>query len=343
MSQKTMELRVGILILVSMGLLAAFIVVMGGVNFEPTFSVNVDFDNPGGLKNGAPVRMAGVKIGNIEEIRFTPTKPEGASEPAAASTALIRVVTKIERQYQDSIYENSRWYVTTQSVLGELFLAVDPGTPDQPPLQDQAVVQGISPPRLDLLLSEAYEILHKTYLGITRHSEKLEETFDGLHKTLKGSGEFFDKNSEKLDTIVNNLEQASIQTNEMLAEARHRYVSNPQIDRIIDNVDHATATLDSNLVPLIEDGRRTLADVSRVAAALGSEQQVQQYRQITDDVAAITSVARRTTNDAHALVGRIQSGRGTLGAIVMDEALYDDVQELVRDLKHNPWKFFWRD
>jgi phospholipid/cholesterol/gamma-HCH transport system substrate-binding protein len=29
--------------------------------------------------------------------------------------------------------------------------------------------------------------------------------------------------------------------------------------------------------------------------------------------------------------------------VVMDEQLYDDLQELVRDLKHNPWKFFWRE
>jgi phospholipid/cholesterol/gamma-HCH transport system substrate-binding protein len=27
----------------------------------------------------------------------------------------------------------------------------------------------------------------------------------------------------------------------------------------------------------------------------------------------------------------------------MDEQLYDDIQELARDLKHNPWKFFWRE
>jgi phospholipid/cholesterol/gamma-HCH transport system substrate-binding protein len=27
----------------------------------------------------------------------------------------------------------------------------------------------------------------------------------------------------------------------------------------------------------------------------------------------------------------------------MDEAVYDDVQEMVRDLKHNPWKFLWKE
>ena len=32
-----------------------------------------------------------------------------------------------------------------------------------------------------------------------------------------------------------------------------------------------------------------------------------------------------------------------MGSLVMDEAIYDDVQEMVRDLKHNPWKFFWKE
>ena len=33
----------------------------------------------------------------------------------------------------------------------------------------------------------------------------------------------------------------------------------------------------------------------------------------------------------------------TVGALVMDEQLFDDLQELARDLKHNPWKFFWKE
>jgi phospholipid/cholesterol/gamma-HCH transport system substrate-binding protein len=29
--------------------------------------------------------------------------------------------------------------------------------------------------------------------------------------------------------------------------------------------------------------------------------------------------------------------------MMADEAVYDDLQELLRDLKHNPWKLFWRE
>ncbi len=48
-----------------------------------------------------------------------------------------------------------RWFVTSQGVLGEMFLAIEPGSSDRPLLTDEATVTGISPPRLDLLLSEA--------------------------------------------------------------------------------------------------------------------------------------------------------------------------------------------
>jgi phospholipid/cholesterol/gamma-HCH transport system substrate-binding protein len=49
------------------------------------------------------------------------------------------------------------------------------------------------------------------------------------------------------------------------------------------------------------------------------------------------------TSDASEILSHVKRGKGTVGAVVMDEQLYDDLQELVRDLKHNPWKFFWRE
>jgi phospholipid/cholesterol/gamma-HCH transport system substrate-binding protein len=47
--------------------------------------------------------------------------------------------------------------------------------------------------------------------------------------------------------------------------------------------------------------------------------------------------------DASALVGDIKKGRGTVGALLVDQQIYDDLKELTRDLKRNPWKFFWKE
>ncbi len=336
--QRSIEVKVGILILVALGLLAAFIVVMGGLNFEATYRVNVDFQNPGGLQAGAPVRLAGMRVGRVSAIEFRGNDPQ-----AVSGGTLIRVVAELEKQYQPSIHENSRWFVSTQGVLGEFFLAVDPGSPDLPPLEDGAVVSGVSPPRLDLLLSEAYELLHHAYLGITENEDKLRETFDGLHQTLRGSGHFFERNTDKIDNVVDNVEELSLGAKDTLDAARKRYVDNPKISRTIDNLEQASADVRGDMGPLLKESRSLVEDLSRMSSALGSDEQLVRYREITKDANVMFGKGRTAAADASDLLARVKAGKGTIGAMMADEALYDDLQEFLRDLKHNPWKLFWRE
>jgi phospholipid/cholesterol/gamma-HCH transport system substrate-binding protein len=100
--------------------------------------------------------------------------------------------------------------------------------------------------------------------------------------------------------------------------------------------------LNENLGPLLEDTRVLVADAKRISQALGSDEQLAAYRSMTNDVSATLKSARQVAGRADNIMAHVQQGKGTVGAMVMDEALYDDLQELVRDLKHNPWKFFWR-
>ncbi len=340
MSQRSIEVKVGVLILVALGLLGAFVVVMGGLSFEPTYTVYVDFDNPGGLQTGAPVKIAGVKVGKVKEMQFR----GGEIDPKTNQpVAPIRIAASVEKRYQKAIFENSRWYVTTQGVLGEQFLAIEPGSQDRPMLPDKAVVHGISPPRLDLLLSESYELLHRAYDGIIKNEKQIGETFDGLHATLKGTGDFMAGNHKKLDNIVTNVETLTVESNETVRAARDRYIDNPQIQRIISNVEHTTTTLDKEVGPLLRDGRGVLGDAKKLTGTLASDPQLRKYEKITQDVSDTTGRAKLAASDAQAMVAHVKRGKGTVGALLMDEALYDDLQEMLRDLKHNPWKFFWRE
>ncbi|HEY3500652.1 MAG TPA: MCE family protein, partial [Polyangiaceae bacterium] len=52
--------------------------------------------------------------------------------------------------------------------------------------------------------------------------------------------------------------------------------------------------------------------------------------------------AKTAAGEAEALVKRVKQGQGTVGQLMADEALYDDLSEFVRDLKHNPWKLLWK-
>lgn len=339
-SPRSIEVKVGILILTAVGLLAAFILVMGGVNFQPTYPIFVEFDNPGGLQTGAPVKIAGVKVGKIADIQF---RGGEVNAKTGHRDPLVRIRVLIEKRFQGSVHENSLFYVTTQGVLGEQFLAIEPGSSDRPVLPENAVVRGLDPPRLDMLLAEGYELLHSTVSAMRENREQISEAFDGLRKTLKGTGTFFDKNQDKLERIVTNVEQITVDADDTIKGAKAKFVENPQVDRILTNVDSATAAVSRDAPPLLADAKETMANAKRLSATVGGEAEQAQIKQAIRDVAEVASRAKTATADAQAIVAQIKRGKGTVGAVVMDEQLYDDIQELARDLKHNPWKFFWRE
>ncbi|HQP34725.1 MAG TPA: MlaD family protein [Polyangiaceae bacterium] len=337
---RSIEVKVGILILIALVILTGFLVLMGGLSFQPTYKLSVDFDNPGGIQPGAPVKIAGVEVGKVKEVEF-----RGAYQaaPGAKREPLIRVIISVEKRYQPAIHDNALFYVTSQGLLGEQYLAIDPGSPDRPVLADNAFVRGLDPPRLDLFLAEGNELLH-TLTGFLRDNrEDIKETLVSARRTLKGTGDFFEKNKDRMDRIAANLEELSTETNELVRTARGRYVDNPQINRIINNIDTASSAIARDSDPLLHDARQTLANVNRISNTVGGPNEQAKIRQAISDVAELTSRAKLAVTDAQSIVSHIKKGDGSVGALVMDEQMYDDLQEMVRDLKHNPWKFFWRE
>lgn len=337
--EKSIEVKVGVLILVSLGILAAFVLIMGGLSFEKTYTVYIDFDNPGGLQSGAPVRVAGVKCGKVSELAFM----GGKIDPKTNRRTLVRAKVQIEERVKDSIHEDADFYVTTQGVLGEQFLAIDPGSADKPVLAPDAVVKGIDPPRLDLFLAKAYELLDTTINGIRNNRELISDIATNTAGLLKGLNMVLTDNRERIDRIVQNLESLSVEANTLTVHARTNYVDNPKIARTIDNIDKLTTELQRDSGPMIKDAREAVANLNRASKVIGGEEEQAKLKKTIDDVAQLAARANATAADAQSIVQHIKKGSGTVGALVMDEAIYDDVQEMVRDLKHNPWKFLWRE
>lgn len=338
-SPRSIEVKVGLLILATLGLLAAFILVMGGINFQPKYLLRVGFSDPGGLQSGAPVRVAGVKVGSVEAMEFV----GGGKDAKGVEQPMVYARVRIEKRYQTKITEGSVFYITTAGLLGEQYLAVDAGKADKPPLGDGASIRGLDPPRLDRVLAEAYGLLMLAVEGVHEHKDALRDVVVGLGKTLKGTGEFMEGNKAHLDSVVANADQLSGDAVDTLQEARRKYVDNPKIDQILANVDQLVASANRDVPPLLQDGRGAVADVRRVVNAVGSEEQVARIKSALDDVSTIASDAKVAVKDAKTVVSHIKQGRGSIGALLMDEQLFDDLQEMARDLKHNPWKFFWKE
>ncbi len=337
--EKSIEVKVGVLILVSLGILVGFILVMGGLSFQKTYPLYVDFDNPGGLASGAPVKIAGVKVGKVDELMFM----GGKIDPKTGRRTIVRAKIAVEARVRDSIRTDADFYVTTQGVLGEQFLQIDPGNPGKPMLEEGSIVKGIDPPRLDLFLAKAFELLDDTVTGLRNNRELIGDIAVNTAALLKNLNGVLTDNKDRIGRTMVNVEELTREANSLTKDVRVRYVDNPKIMRTIDNVDKLAAAVQQDSGPMLKDAREAMANVNRASALAGSPEQEQKIKKALDDIAQVAAHANATAADAQAIVAHIKKGDGSVGSLVMDEAMYDDLQELVRDLKHNPWKFFWKE
>jgi phospholipid/cholesterol/gamma-HCH transport system substrate-binding protein len=339
MSQRSMEMKVGALMALSVLLLIGFVFVMGGLTLQPTYRVLVEFENPAGLQSGSPIRIAGARVGRIAAIEFR----GGELDAKGQAVPPIRVVANIEARYRKAIHDDATFFITAQGVLGEMHLAIEPGTVSRPLLPPDSVVRGISPPRIDQLLGEGYDIMHRSYQGLVGREKQLGETLDGVHQTFGATGRLLTAHEKDVSRLIARADALATQAEETLAAARYQYVDGPRIERILGRLDHITAVLDQNLDPMLTDARGVLGDGRAITQVLAEKEQLDTIRAASRETRALLGSAGRMAADAETILGKVKSGRGTAGALVMDETLYDDLQELIRDLKRNPWKLIWKE
>lgn len=337
-AERSIEVKVGMLVLVGIGLLAALVLVMGGVHFGRRFDVQVDFNNPGGLQPGAAVKIAGVRVGTVERLEFRGARVD----PVTGRTALVRVHAAVEERYRAELHADAEFFITTQGVLGEQFLAIDPGSAAAAPLRLDRPVEGIDPPRLDLFIARAYALLDDTVTAIRSNRRELGGMVDDLAGVLRHTNELLRRNGPRIDGIVEGVDRTVRDADGLVLAARDRYVDGPQARRILNRAEAVLAAIERDVPPLAHDARVAVGRVDRILQGVG-DPQIADVQATLRDVRTLTARANAIADDAQAISGRVRAGQGTVGALLMDEELYDDLQEMVRDLKHNPWKFFWRE
>src|SRR4029079_6653430 len=208
----------------------------------------------------------------------------------------------------DSIHDDADFYVTTQGVLGEQYLAIDPGSPQKGILPGDSIVKGIDPPRLDLFLAKAYELLDTTMNGIRNNRELISDIATNTAGLLKGLNTVLTDNRERINRIVQNLEALSAEANTLTAHARTNYVDNPKIARTIDNIDKLTTDIQKDSGPLIKDAREAVANLNRASKLVGGEEEQAKLKKTIDEVAQLAARANATAADAQSIVTHIKKG-----------------------------------
>lgn len=120
MQSRGLEVVVGLFI--CLGIAAVFLLTFRVSNFTETasadsFSVTASFSNIGGLGKGAPVKMAGVRIGRVSGIHVDEQTYEAV------------VAMRIDAQYE--VPKDSDAAIQTSGLLGSQYIGVGPGASDK--------------------------------------------------------------------------------------------------------------------------------------------------------------------------------------------------------------------
>lgn len=133
---RTFELKVGIFILIGMAILFFIVFSMGDINLSKSiYHIKVTFSFASGIGPSAPVRLAGVGIGQVEGIKLIYSEKE--QKTYAEVYAWINDGVKIE---EDAIAT-----INTLGLLGEKYLEILPGTPGKPVIGNNGALKGKDP------------------------------------------------------------------------------------------------------------------------------------------------------------------------------------------------------
>ena len=133
------EVKVGLTIVLGLVLLAGMALALGRVDFSARegYTLELLYNTVDGLREGAPVRYAGVNVGQVSYIRL---------EPGG-----VRVGIRIRREVNVPV--DSRFVIATVGVLGDKHVEIHPGQSNIA-IEPGVELRGIDPVMLDSILVE---------------------------------------------------------------------------------------------------------------------------------------------------------------------------------------------
>ena len=310
------RLRVGLLALGAIGLLiAASISIEGSTSLFQT-SYRAHFDDVIGLKIGAPVRIAGLDVGHIDDVRLLD------------DVLMVEVLFSIENTVTDRLRSDASAIVRSMSVLGDKILAINPGTPLNPLLNPDAILPGHVEPEIAGIAPSA----ESTMMHLTQALLEIKTLVTSIRR---GEG--------TLGSLVAN-DAIYVQTREAIQTADDAAKG---ISELVTAIEHGDGTvgklvssgeLHDRLVTVTERMNQVLVRFNQPDGTLA--------RVATDDGELYHRLDAIATHGEHVLA-RLDTGEGTVGKLLKDEDVYaraekilSDVEQLIADVQANPTKYF---
>lgn len=176
MSDRQLQFRVGLFVLVAFGLIGAMVFQFGELTslWQKSYQLAVHFESATGVHAGSPVKMSGLTIGEVREVALD------------ESRGGVGVILDIQERYL--LREDAKAILAT-SLLGDSVIEFTPGTKSQR-LEPGTLLEGQMPvdplsivSRLDTKLTTSVASFEQT----SAEWRKVAENLNGLMDTNRGN------------------------------------------------------------------------------------------------------------------------------------------------------------
>jgi phospholipid/cholesterol/gamma-HCH transport system substrate-binding protein len=288
---RRLSVVVGGFVLVALALLAVAVLSLSSQHgiFTPRYRLVAYYANVGGLVAGAEVRLAGTRVGRVESVNLA-TRADG--QPA------VRVVLQLDRAVSERVRADSEAAIATAGLLGDQIVEISMGTDAAAPLPDGAEIHTLSPFDLGVMIARGSEALD----SIRNLARNLDEV---VREFREGMGQ-------------RRIAQTFGALSEIVEEARHgqgalhSLIFERYEGTAVQNLEASMSSL-ASILSEIQHGQGVL---HALVYEKPSEQDV--VLQILEAGAKLNTI-----------LGRIERGDGTLGLLLNDPTLYEELKQLV--------------
>lgn len=305
--RRSIEIRVGFFVVVSLLVVAGLIIKFGKLEkfADKSYNIVVVFPNVAGLVREASVLYAGLPVGKVRDIRL--------SENAHLK---VRVTLAIYEGY--TIHKDAKFIINQSGLLGDRYIDVIPVSSTAPVLQAGDEVEGVSSIDLTEAIRSVVDVLQQAAGTIARIDAAVRRT---------------DAAIQRIDQFV-----LTTQTLEHVTQILANF------DATTSNATRFTASLDGLLAESRISLTNTLGKLDAAAAnanlAAGNVNTLTKRiddlvisRQ--DDIAEIATNLAASAERLNDILAKLQRGDGTAGKLLIDPALHDEIVKLVENWRRN--------
>ncbi len=331
------ELRVGVVVIVSLVVLAFTILYIGsggGLPFARKYSIKALMSDVNGLKAGAPVRVGGVEVGTVTKVDFAP-----------GGRGMVEVAMRLDHKVMDRVTSESQATLGALGLLGEKAVDINSATGGVP-IPDGGYVSAAAEDPFKGLLADASES--------TAHLKRILARMDageGLIGKALRDDELYNRMvdvSKRLQVAMDKLES----TKGPLGRLMNDEQMSADLARTAKGVNDLVARIDAGQGSLgaLSKDEKMAADLKGVASSLGDVTgRLQRGEGSLGKLMTDESFYRQVTElSAHLdrVVSRMEKGEGSMGKLMQDPEFYNslngaakDLRTLVEEIRKDPQKY----